>query len=337
MADTDSAKTPLLQSAFRGETELDLSFCKAVSFVETIDLSGPRLILTFDDTYSIIRNVMKIKVGDVLKCALADMMHENKLNLTADFQIMSMPVDGELVTINCLQKEIADLKKPSVNARLFSNGGGMDVIGILKALTSFKDFDAPDPIALLNPYHLLPGERPSLLLRQLAMEHALVIYAFRGKLCVKTMAAMFGQSLPENVFQYKNPDADYQIVDYKHVNREALIADRVARKYVGFSLTDGILSSGNYGDQPPEITAADSQAVLDNLSKIAIPVLDIITWGAGSIGPGLPMKFQWNMDDKWKDSAIDESLPTSAIVGTVAHYSAGASNYFCRVKAVIQG
>jgi len=336
MADT---KTPLLQSAKKQDgTELDLSFCKEVTFVETLDLSGPRLILTFDDTFSILRNVMGIKVGDVLTCFLADQMHENALSFTASFQIMSMPVDGNLVTLNCLQKEIADMKIPSVKARLFTKETS-SVLGIIKALApGFIAYEVIEEFALLNSYHLLPGERPSLLLRQMAIEHGAVIYAFRGKLCFRKLSVLYASASATNiVFQYKNPQADFQIVDYKHINREQLIADRIVRRYSGFSITDGVLSSGTYGDQAPEVTAAESQAVLDNLSKIAVPVLDITTWGAGHLGPGLPMRFQWNMDVSYQDSMEDASLPTSAIVGTVAHYSAGAENYFCRVKAVVPG
>ena len=102
-------------------------------------------------------------------------------------------------------------------------------------------------------------------------------------------------------------------------------------------MTDGFLSSDKYGDAAPEVTAADTQAIMDNLSTIAVPILDIITWGAGHLGPGLPIKFQWNLDVAYQDSLIDESLPTQALVGSVAHYSAGATNYFCRLKAVVPG
>jgi len=334
VADT---KTPLLQSASKDGTELDLSFCKEVTFVETLDLSGPRLILKFDDSLSILRNVMKIKVGDALKCTLADLMHENALNFTAGFRIMSMPVDGDLVTINCLQAEIADMKTPSVKAMLFPKEGNT-VMGIMKALApGFVGYEVIEDFALLNAYHLLPGERSSLILRQMAIEHGAVIYAFRGKLCFRKLSALFDAPTTNVVFQYKNPQADFQIVDYKHINREQLIADRVVRRYSGFSLTDGFLSSDKYGDAAPEVTAADTQAIMDNLSTIAVPILDIITWGAGHLGPGLPIKFQWNLDVAYQDSLIDESLPTQALVGSVAHYSAGATNYFCRLKAVVPG
>jgi len=332
----DSPQTPLLQSAFKGDTELDISFCKEVFFVETLDLSGPRLVMRFDDHFSILRNIMKVVAGDVLTCTLSDPWHENKLNFTAGFKIMSMPVDGELVTLNCLQSEIAATKTPAVKARLFSKESS-SVSGIMQCLApGFSSYDGADDFALLNPYHLLPGERPSLVLRQMAFEHGAVIYASRGKLKIKKLSDLYAATT-DVTFEYGNPKSDYQIVTYNHLNKEKLIEDRVVRLNTGFSMTDGFLKSSKHTDAAIEITSADSQTVMDNLSKIAVPVLDIITWGAGHLCSGIPIKFKWNMDVAYDSSLADESLPTKAVVGSVAHYSAGASNYFCRIKAVIPG
>lgn len=331
-------KTPLLQSAFKEYAELDISFCKEVFFVETLDLSGPRLVMKFDDSYSILRNVMKIVPGDVLTCTLSDPLHEDKLNFKAGFKVLSMPVDGDLVTINCLQKEIAAMKNPAAKARLFSQDGN-SIQSIMKALApGFSSYDVGGDFALLNPYHLLPGERPTLTLMQMAREHGAVIYASRGKLKFNKLADLYTAAGSSDVtFEYKNPGAKFQVVTYNHINREQIIADRVVRKNAGFSITDGLQYSAKYTDAPPELTAADTVAVLDNLSVIGIPVLDIITWGAGHLAPGLPIKFKWNLDVSYKDSFIDESLPSQAVVGTVAHYSAGSTNYFCRLKVVVPG
>jgi len=320
--------TPLLQSAKKGSTELDISFCREVSFVETLDLSGPRLILKFDDSYSILRNVMKIKQGDVLTCVIHDAMHSKKLNFTDDFQIMSMPVEGEVVTLNCLLKAIADMKIPAVQARLFSKTES--VVSVLKALgPDIPGYYSNIP-ALLSAYHLLPGERPSLVLRQMAIEHGAFMYNARNLLCLVT-SLLSGITI---TLHYKNPKVEDQILDYTHINSESIVCDRVLRKYTGFNIKDGFIQAPRYGEYPPETTSSDNIAVLDNLSTIAIPILDIITTGSGLIKPGIKLKFVWNMDVAYKDVFSDESLPTTAYAGTVVHYSAGASNYFCRVKVM---
>ena len=324
-------RTPLLQSAFKGATELDISFCREVSFVETIDLSGPRLILKFDDSLSILRNVIKVESGDIIKCTLEDLFGKKELSFSADFTVMSMPVEGEVVTLNCLQKEVAIMKIPAVKAQLFPKNRSIN--SIMTALAPGFTYET-DVSALLNSYHLLPGERPSLVLQQLAMEHGAVIYADRGKLCLKKIPALFTGSSGNIIFEYKNPSAQYQVVDYTHINRDKLIQDRLFRRYLGFHITDGFVSSGKYGKYAPEIISSDNKNIMDNMSTIVAPVLDVITFGAGHLRPGISIKFQWNMDAAYNDSFSDESLPTSAVVGNVAHYSAGASNYFCRLKVM---
>lgn len=351
MADNPKdTRTPLLQSittvpAVDSKAEpqaLDISFCREVSFIETLDMSGPRLILKFDDTLSILRNIMKIKTGDVLCCGLADLLAKKEMNYTANFTIMSMPVNGEVVTLNCLLKEIADLKAPAVKAQIFTaSSTGVSVETIIKGLTVdtltkkqlFKKYGI-GTFSLLNSYHLLPGERPTMLLRQIAIEHGAAVFVSRGVFCfVKLTSLLYGLAAT-NVFHFKNPKAAYQVLDYTHINRDDLVSDRLTRKYAGFSETGGFICSTKNPSAASEITAYDNIAIINNLSLMAVPVLDIMTGGAGHLTPGISLKFQWNTDESYGDSNLDESLPTQAIVGSVAHYSAGASNYFCRVKLI---
>ncbi len=348
MADKDT-RAPLLQKittvppadSGTAAQELDISFCRETCFIETMDLSGPRLILKFDDSLSILRNVMKIKVGNVLQCVLADLLQKKEMSYTADFEIMSMPVNGEVVTLNCLLKAVADMKKPAVTARIFSLSIG-SLKPIVLALTHVNS-PTTDPsvklkidnrIVLQNSYHLLPGERPTMLLRQIAIEHGAAVFFSRGVLNFLSLDEI-NKRIPDNrVFRFKNPLAAYQIIDYTHINRENLVADRIVRKYSGFNILKGFIYSTKNDKAASEVTAYDKIEILDNLSLMAVPVLDIMTGGAGHLMPGISLKFQWSLDDSYSDSFLDESLPTQAIVGSVAHYSAGASNYFCRVKLV---
>ncbi len=322
--------------------ELDISFCRETSFVETLDLSGPRLILKFDDSLSILRNIMKIKTGDVLCCVLADLLSKKEMAYTANFTIMSMPVNDEVVTLNCLLQEIAVLKSPAVTAQIYTASKGKSLETIIKALTTnssplFKRY-VIDTIPLLNSYHLLPGERPTMLLRQMAIEHGAAVFVSRGVFYFLLLATI-NKLEPKTVFHAKNPLAAYQIIDYTHINRDDLVSDRLVRKYTGFSVTDGPIPSVKKPakktiNAASEITAYDRMEIINNLSLMPVPVLDIMTGGAGHLTPGISLTLKWNTDESYKDSRTDESLPTQAIVGVVAHYSAGASNYFCRVKLV---
>jgi hypothetical protein len=346
---TKDTRTPLLQSittvpAVDSNAEpqaIDISFCREVSFVETLDLSGPRLILKFDDSLSILRNIMKIKTGDVLCCALADLLAKKEMDYTANFTIMSMPVNGEVVTLNCLLKEIADMKTPAVKPQMFATD--KDLKTTISALTHIDSpatappmkINFPGLIATQNSYHLLPGERPTMLLRQMAIEHGAAVFVSRGVINFVKLSTLSSAPV-KTCFHFKNPLASYQILDYTHINRDDLVSDRLVRKFSGFSETDpkGFIYSTKNTGAAVEITAHDNLAIINNLSTMPVPILDIMTSGAGHLMPGIKLKIQWNTDESYGDSFLDESLPTQAIVGSVAHYSAGASNYFCRVKLV---
>lgn len=333
-------QTLLLQKATFAEAatqdkDIDLSLLKDCAFVETIDLSGPRLIMTMDDRFSVVRNAMQVKVGSVINCILSTAAYDalSPLTFQADFQVMSMPVNGDLVTMNLLQKEIADLKIPSKKAMLFTKLSGQSIESIIKKLAPGFVYD-PISGALLNDYHLLPGDRPSMVLRQLAIEHGAMIYAFRGKICFKKMSDLYQQTT-NVVFQYKMANADFQIVTYKHLNSDALVSDRVNRKLFGFNLIDGLIQATRNTDYPAEWSHYDNSETMNNVTTIALPVLDIITFGTGSLEPGLPINFAWNMDYSFNDSFSDESLPKSAVIGNVSHYTSGAMNYYCRLKALV--
>ena len=335
------SETLLLQKAVFPESkdkensELDLAMCKDVAFVETMDLSGPRLILKFDDRFSIVRNIMGVSIGSVIRCSLSTAAFDvTPLIFEADFRIMSMPVDGDVVTLNMLHEPVAKLKDPSKTARLFTRERYSSVNAIIKAIApGFVAYDF-DLFPLRNDYHLLPGERPSLLLRQIERETGAILFAFRGTLKLLRLSRLYGGTT--NVtFCYLEPEAAYQIITYRHLNAENLITDRIRRKYIGFNLIDGLIESTTNTESPVEWSQYDNTQTMNNIGKFPMPVLDMVTFGTGGLGPGLPINFRWNLELEYGDLAIDESLPVMAVIGNVSHYTSGAMNYFCRLKAVV--
>ncbi|WP_028325799.1 hypothetical protein [Desulfatirhabdium butyrativorans] len=333
--------TLLLQKAVKrsGGQEIELSFCRDCAFVETVDLSGPRMILKYDDRFSVLRNHLQVVPGDIIDCTLsADAYESGMLNFKAGFRVMSMPVEGDVVTLNMLQEEIACLKDPVKGARLFSKNA-YSIEDIIKQTQKAAGISEQLPVdgismSLLNDYHLLPGDRPSLLLRQLAYEHGALIYAFRGKICFKKLSDLYGGTT-NITLSYRKPDADFQVVTYRHLNTDKLVSDKTQRKYFGWSITDGLIEANQSIDAPMEWCQHDSSQIMDNMTVIAMPILDIVTWGTGRLGPGLSVNFQWYLEASWNDSWLDESLPTKAVTGNVTHYTAGAQNYYCRMKAMI--
>jgi hypothetical protein len=306
--------------------EFDRSFLKELTYVEPIDLSGPRIIMVFDDHYSYHRSHIGVKPGDKLEITLFDVQHREKLNETFEIVIFTMPYKEPLLTLNCFHADVHKLKVPAVKARLFSK---MSPDEVVKEPMPGVQYDI-DKFPVMEPYHLLPGERSSLVMRQVARENAADIWFCRKILKMKKLRDVYRQA-PAIEYEWKNPNVPNQIINYHQINVDKILKDRIEKAYTGFHLTDGLVHGGQ-PDREAEWAGVGNQATLDNMGKLMIPVVDIICKGNGELEPGLSMKFIWN--SVIAEKPIDDSLPDHGVVGTVAHYTV-SDNYFCRFKVLV--
>jgi hypothetical protein len=332
MAELVNQEDFLLQKVklIRNGTEagvFDLSFLKEVTFVETVDLSGPRLIMTFDDTHSIIRDSMKVKEKDVLEIRIADVWERDGIDQTIQFVVWTMPNAGSSITLNCMQRNVDLLKTPAKETILFPK---KPVETILKRLAPGLKYDVGN-FPALEDYHLLPGERPTRLLRQLAKEKAGLCFYRRGSIVFRKLSEL-AKKEAKHTFEYDNPTAKNQIIYFTRENSKAVIKDRVERNIIGWDMVKGLVKSGKKTTKPPEFVSVFNQPTMSGLLEIPFPSIDFITLGNGALVPGLPLSIKWNINKI--DAPIDESLPAKVVIGTVSHYYS-AQKYFCRIKGVL--
>lgn len=304
----------------------DLSFLKEVTYIETIDLSGPRLMMTFDDTHSIIRDEMKVREKDILEIRIADVWERDGIDQTIQFVVWTMPDAGSSITLNCMQRNIDILKTPAKEAILFTK---KPVETILRRLAPGLRYDVGS-FSAIEDYHLLPGERPTRLLRQMAKEKAGLCYYRRGTLVFRKLSELARREA-KHTFEHDNPAAKNQIVSFARENSKAIIKDRVERSIVGWDMTKGLVKSGRETKKPPEFVSVFNQPTMSGLLDIPFPSIDFITSGNGALVPGLPLSIKWNQAKI--DAPLDESLPRKVVIGTVAHFYS-AQKYFTRVKGV---
>lgn len=320
---------------------LDLSFLKEATFVETIDLSGPRLMLTFDDPESILRNDMKLKARDVLEVRIADIWGEDIVSLglvsgieqTLRFVIWTMPSQGNIVHFNCMEQNVDALKQPAKESILFTKKPAEAIIRSLAPGINKRMKQDVQNLPIVESYHLLPGMRPSKLLRQVALEAGAVCFFRRGVMVFKKLSRLY-RLTPKNIYEYNNPKAEKQIINFQKINTKAVIKDRVERNVVGWDMDKGFVKSGKKTDKPPEFSSMSNKMTMAALSGdgIPIPCIDLIAAGNGSLVSGVPMELKWNMSRK--DAPLDESLHPRVVIGTVAHFYSG-QKYICRVKGVL--
>lgn len=312
--------------AFNGE-QFDLSMMVNCAYIETLDMSGPQLIIEFNDQDAKIADELGLREKDIITVAIVDIENREELDIETEFQVQTMPKKGDLLTLNCFQKDLAALKARATETQLFS---GVSVDAIIKQLAPDMVYDI-DRVPVTLDYHLLSGDRPSRLFRQIARENASVCYLSRGTVCFKPITSLL---YPEPAFEYEfnNIEAERHIIDFTMLNDGEMMTDGIRRRYAAFDEKSGLMTSKKYKAGAIEMVPTNHGPILDNLSAYVSNQVELIMEGNGGLTPGKTLRLIWNMYKE--DFPLDESLPSKICITTVSHFTFG-SKYICKVKGYI--
>lgn len=342
----------LIRKVLHNGREVDLSFLIEATVSETIDLSGPRIIMKFNDQFSLIRDELKIVPGSILEIMVP--MGENLSNEVdpmetyEDYRVLTMPVTakGE-VTLNCMHNDIWDWKQPIVKPRIFKQWNPVDIIiawepahgwDLLCGDGTFCREGNSFPVT--EDYHFLPGERVSLTVQQMALEHAACFFLTRGERFHCEFKRRMVEAEP--LFTYDHYDEDYpedvefgpyhgQILFYAKPENNVILENMMVRYYTGFDMIRGPMYAARNTDTPLRFVSPTKELTMNNLNVNLIPAVEFTAPGNSYVTAGCMMKLNWYQSDK--HHPIDESLPPKALVGTVIHHYS-AQKYFIRVKCV---
>ena len=305
----------------------DLGYLKRITYVETIDLSGPRLMLTMDDPDGYLSDTIRVMERDTLQVDFCDKWIIDRSDFSIPFTVMTAPKQGSIIEYEAFEANLAKLKNISKQGASFQN---KPVDFILRQLAPGLKYDVEPlpPITAMLP----PGARPSKIIRQAAYEQGAAAFVCRGTLNYKTFDLLLLGQPVDSIYYYKISDKLKQITDYEKPNSTALFKSHVERKYLGWSMSEGLIESNSGAGLTPEFSEVDKQLSLNNLSKIPYPAIDFTTLGNANLRPGIKLKLVWGTDRV--DTPIDESLPEEVIIGTVAHHYSEQS-YTCRVVGVL--
>jgi len=325
-----------------GTEEIDTSFMREATFTETIDLSGPRLTIMFDDPDSILTDSLdmpggggyEIKIGDILEITFEDPVYRARMDTKLKFVILTMPKDGTRITFNCFQEDVYRLKMPAKEAHLFVNKPVREILyALIPGLPRGRIEDKIDDFPVVEDYHLLPGMRPSLLIRQMAKEQGALAFFSRNKFYFRTLLDLRDDVDERVYYEYNNPMGENQITHMEVMNVDQIVGDRIVREYLGWDMEKGYVQGDcNYQDAPVEFAGVGNQITLSNMLEFALPVLDLTMIGDGRLEPGLPLDFTWHLNDTARP--YDETLPSEGVVSVASHYCTG-DQYNCRAKIVI--
>lgn len=331
--------------------ELDLGFLKEGTFVETMDLSGPRFMLSFDDPYSYIRDTVKVKELDEVTIRVADIPGRAGLDQTFTcIVVKNMPV-GDCQKLSLIPKEVYEIKRPRDKSELFVQKGAESIIQQFFKGASLDVSSFP----VVEDYHYIAGERPALVLRQMARELGAHLFFRRGKVVMKTFEEMLQES-PVATYTYGDQNAENQIIIYESPGFQGLLKEKLLRPAYAFGESRGLLDtlsdiagklmSGDVAGaassaagaamsaaqekvKAPVISSLQNPTSVKNLQKAILPAFDMTCLGNGFLEPGKPLKVKINKNAA--EDPYDESTPEKMVISEVAHWYS-AQKYYSRVR-----
>lgn len=306
--------------------ELDLSFLTEGKLVETMDLTGPRLMLTFRDPHRYISDELNMNECDQLTVTLADAYSTDEMSSVMEFTVLTRPKVATTVDIEALHSIVYNIKVPAAKAKAFVRRGASSLI------SHFFPNMQPEigKFPVIEDYHLLPGDRASTLLKQFAQEQGGCMFVQRDKICFKKIDDLF-KSAKAFVYENNNPKAMYRIIQYVEPSAKALVEDKVIRNVSGWNETKGWLKSTVNTSAPVLTHPVQSLSTINNASSGLSPVMDFTCAGNGKIKAGDVIEMRWNT--QINERPLDESMPEKILVREVLHHYT-TQKYYCRVKGV---
>ena len=305
--------------------EIDMALLLSCTYVETLDLSGPRIMITFADRGNVIRDDYQIGENTILEIAMSDQHVRGGLDAIEKFVVKSVTsAQNQTMQVVGFSGFIHLLKIPAKRAIFINNA---DVKTVLQRNLPGVPVSS-GMLPTTTAWHLLPSERPSKKIRQLGRELGAAIYYCRNSLHANSLKELFAQeSFAE--FHYDDQREENQILTYRSAFRNEIAHDRMRRNFVGWDIREGLIQGSRNTDSPPEMARFGESLTLDALNTYLLPAIDFECNGWGALRPSLclSLKFHRSRDGK----PYDESIPGKVLVYAVSHHYA-TNRYLCRVK-----
>ncbi len=315
----------LIQSIKYNEINIPPEWVNEATYIESMDLSGPKLIISFHDMGGILRDKGKFKEHDgVLSLVIADPGDRDKTFLEETFIIEKLNAVGDgALRLQCLAEAVSIIKRHSQGCVIYPPAPPGDTINTITKAQTLEASALPEGPG----YHLLDGMRPSRLLRKLAAENGARIFYCRGIWYLKTFDDLLAAEPVATYYHNKalKPESITELVVHGH---SAVAGEVVQRRAMGWDMVTGFMESGT---GRPLMTGLVTEASLAAVNRTFLQDLEFSSRAAPNpdLKPSDRLSTEWHRPSD-SDAPIDESLPTSVLVGTVAHHVKG-SQYSQRI------
>jgi len=319
----------------RSGEELESAYLKEGTYIESIQLDGPKLVLIYADPENRIKNHLQIKEYDDFLVSFGDSFREGGVNEQDDFTVLTCtPRQDGTVKMNLMASTVYNMKKIADKTRVFAQRG---VAEILQAFSDGAKLDV-GKFPVVENYHNIAGERPSSLLRQIASEHGAHVWYARGTLNMRRFEELFAKE-PAVTFHWGTMQHENSIVRYTKPSTQVKTQEKAVRIFTGWNEVTGRVQTSldtplifQSGSKPTTITSSPSPFILGNGPVAIRTAIDFIALGNMLVTAGQAAKLAWHTPDP--ANPINEGLPDKVVVEAVAHWYS-AQKYYCRVKGAV--
>lgn len=315
--------------------ELEIPFLDEGTYVESIELDGPKLMLVFRDPFERIKNKLRIREYDTLTVSFSDLWREGGVNEKDVFTVLSCGciADGA-IKLNLMAKTVYSMKTLAEKTKIFTQKGFADIIGGFAGGAKLDLGKFP----VVENYHCIAGSRPSRLLREIADEQGAHIWYARGKIHMKRFAELMAQT-PAITFQWGAFNGENGITCYSRPSGQIRAQERNVRTFTGWNETEGRVKTSpdlpilaKAGSKPAAQTGSSNTFVLGNATVSKKTAVDFTALGNLSVTAGQMIKIVWHTADP--SSPVNEGLPDKVVVESVAHWYSN-QKYYCRIKGAV--
>ncbi|HHO0939049.1 TPA: hypothetical protein ACRTTK_003085 [Aeromonas hydrophila] len=322
---------PFFQSiTIEGGRQVPIYNLVSGTYTEEIELNGPVLLMSFNDSDSGLADDFGLREGAVIDVRMGDSgSNARAAYFASKFTIISALPDGDHLQLVAIESGVYDIKQPTARTLVYGNQKPAEILGAL-----FPGYRLEIPAEVnTSPvtYHVPAGSLPSIMLRKMAKELGCALWVARGTVHCVPLKSLLERSPKDGEikleYQGNSSRADgYAIYGYQptYINAEA--ARKEKRQYMTWDTVAGF-----------QVSALNEGCPRVFLPVASLDALDAAIWrftncmtadlsGCGIFAAGLTAGVRINRMSS--ESVIDESLPLIQAFSKVSHLQT-PNNYRC--------
>lgn len=303
----------MIQAVYYNEKPLPVEWVMSATYIETMDLSGPKLIITFQDAGAFLKDNAGISERKgVISVDLTDSSGGDEVFLTERFTIEhGESVANGIYRLQCISEAVSKIKRYSSQSVIYPPAAPSETIKLITGGDVVSSVFPESP-----SYHLLAGVRPSRLLKEMAVELGAVIYYSRGKWYLTSLDDL-AKLEPVATYYHNKAGEAFVVASVRSLGRE-VAGDLTRKRYAGWHANNGLIADLS---QPFIMCGLDTEEQIANLSRLLLPELSfqIIVNATPALTIGMSLNIEWHRPEN-KDNPINEAMPSRVLLGKVSHH-----------------